>query len=110
MENNNTLSEYNIQNKSVLHLVIRFREQKNKNIIIIFFKTLTGKIITLDVEPSDTIENVKKKIYEKEGIKPDEQRFLFEGKYLENTKTIGDYNIKENYTIHLIFKKRQSKE
>ena len=110
LENNKTLSEYYIQNKSVLHLVIRFREQKNKNIIIIFFKTLTGKIITLDVEPSDTIENVKKKIYEKEGIKPDEQRFLFEGKYLEDTKTIGDYNIKENYTIHLIFKKRQSKE
>jgi ubiquitin C len=61
LENNNTLSGYNIQNKSVLHLVIRFREQKNKNIIKIFFKTLTGKIITLDVEPSDTIENVKKK-------------------------------------------------
>ena len=61
MENNKTLSEYYIQNKSVLHLVIRFREQKNKNIIKIFVKTLTGKIITLDVEPSDTVENVKKK-------------------------------------------------
>ena len=68
LENNNTLSEYNIQNKSVLHLVIRFREQKNKNIIKIFFKTLTGKIITLDVEPSDTIENVKKKFMKKKEL------------------------------------------
>ena len=63
-----SLSEYNIQNKSVLLLVIIFREQKNKNIIKIFFKTLTGKIITLDVYPSDTIENVKKKFKIKKAL------------------------------------------
>ena len=105
LEDNKTLSEYKIKDQSTLHLVIRLRGIKK--FIRIFFKTLTGETITLDVEPSDTIEKVKKKIQEKEGIKPEEQRFLFAGIELGDNYTIADYKIKENSTIHLILRLRK---
>ncbi|XP_027082184.2 polyubiquitin 11-like [Coffea arabica] len=101
LEDGRTLADYYIQEESTLQLVMRWRGRMEISV-----ETLRGNTITLVLEGSATIENVKEEILSREGIPPNEQRLVFAGTHLEDGRTIEDYEIPHKSTLHLVFSTR----
>ena len=99
LEDGRTLANYNIQKESTLHLVLRLRGGTQ-----LFIKTLEGRSMTLNVDLFDSIEKVKELLQDKEGLPSDQQRLIFAGKELEDGKTLADYNIRNDYILHVLMR------
>jgi ubiquitin len=101
LQDGKTIDDYNIGDDATLHLVLRLRGGMQ-----LFVKTLTGKTVSIEVEEGESIEDVKAKISEKEGIPPEQQRLIFGGQQLQDGKTIDDYNVGDDATLHLVLRLR----
>ena len=104
LENDCTLSDYNIEKESTLHLVLRLRGGGG---ITLFINTSKGKTITLTVNSDITIEDLKARIYEDQGIPINQQRLLHNDRELKNNETFDDHNIKDGSTLHLVLEVRE---
>lgn len=111
LEDDHTLSDYNVQKEATIHLVLRLRGGGNDGegsssggTFNIFLKTLSGKTISLEVTKTDTIQSIKSRILDKEGIPVDQQRLVFNGKQLEDSQKIEDYGLQNDNTIHLVLR------
>lgn len=103
LEENKTLEEYDIQDNSTIHLDNMLRGGKMMQVHV---KTLQGKTMTLDISEDDTIDAIKQKITDKEGIPVDQQRLIFNGKQLEQGMTARDYSLEDGSNIHLVLRLR----
>ena len=110
LENGKTLQDYNILSESTLQLVLGLRggggNDSGSDTKRIYVKTLQGKNISLDVQDGESIDSIKKKIQDKEGIPSDQMRLVFNGKQLEDQNTIQDYGIDSDSTVHLVLRLR----
>jgi ubiquitin C len=106
LEGYRTLKEYQIQAETTLHLMLRLRGGARKEYMLLFVKTFTGNTITLHVPPCDTIDNVKAKLQEKEGYPMSQQHLISAGKLLEGCRTLKEYEIQAETTLHLMLRLR----
>lgn len=96
-----TLADYGVTNGATMHLVLRLRGGMQ-----LLVKTLAGKTITVDAEEGDTVDQLKQKLNEKEGIPVDQQRLIFGGKQMESDRTLTDYGVTNGATMHLVLRLR----
>jgi len=104
LQDSKTLDDYDVGDDATLHLVLRLRGGMQ-----LFVKTLTGKTVSIEVEEGESIEDVKAKIAEKEGIPPEQQRLIFGGQQLQDSKTLDDYDVGDDSTLHLVLRLRGGK-